>query len=159
MSLFLRSSKADQYNNGCLLNHHRADEANADLCPVRSLWALFRLFPERAQEERYLPLFRWADGSAATRDQIRRRLQRAGLALGIPADATGMHSLRSGGATAIYNATGGNVPLVKRLGRWASDAFEGYIWEDSQLTRGLSSNMLNAPWSVHSATWAPELAE
>ena len=159
MSPFLRSSKADQYNDGCLLNHHRADVAFADLCPVRNLWSLFECFPERAHEERDLPTFRWADGSAATRDQIHRLLQRAGLPLGIPGDATGMHSLRSGGASAIYNATGGNVPLVRRLGRWASDAFEGYIWEDSQLTRGLASRMLNAPWSVHSATSAPEIAQ
>ena len=120
---------------------------------------MFVLFPERALGERYLPLFRWADGSAITRDQVRRYLQRAGLALGIPASATGLHSLRSGGASAIYNATDGNVPLVKRLGRWASDAFEGYIWEDSRLTKGLSSKMLSAPWTTNSATWAPENAQ
>ena len=81
------------------------------------------------------------------------------FSLGIPADATGMHSLRCGGASVIYNATGGKVTLVKRLGRWASDAFEGYIWEDCQLTRGLASSTLSAPWSVHSATWAPEVAQ
>ena len=38
---------------------------------------------------------------------------------------------------------------VQRLGRWASDAFAGYIWEDSELTLGLSTRMLRAPWSPH----------
>ena len=46
---------------------------------------------------------------------------------------------------------GGNIALVKRLGRWASDAFEGYIWEDRELTKGLSSKMIAAPWHVHGA--------
>ena len=90
-----------------------------------------------------------------TRDQVRRLMSQAGAALGIPPEATGIHSLRSGGASALYQATGGNIPLVKRLGRWSSEAFEGYIWEDRTLTRGLAASMLSAPWSIHPATWAP----
>ncbi len=52
----------------------------------------------------------------------------------------------------MYHATGGNKNVVKRLGRWASEAFEGYLWEDRTLTRGLASAMLRAPWHVHGAT-------
>ena len=59
------------------------------------------------------------------------------------------HSLRVGGASALYHATGGNAPVVKRLGRWASEAYEGYIWEDRTLTKGLAGAMLAAPWHVH----------
>ena len=51
----------------------------------------------------------------------------------------------------MFQATGGNIALVKRLGRWASDAFEGYIWEDRELTKGLSSKMVAAPRHVHGA--------
>ena len=60
---------------------------------------------------------------------------------------------RVAGASALYEASGGNVALVKRLGRWSSDVFEGYIWESRALTRGLSTRMLSAPWAVHPSTW------
>ena len=68
---------------------------------------------------------------------------------GLPAEALNTHSLRAGGASALFHATGGNIPVVKRLGRWASEAFEGYLWEDHTLTRGLAGAMLAAPWHVH----------
>ena len=96
---------------------------------------------------------RWEDGSPVTRDQVRGILRRGGLLLGLPADATGTHSLRSGGATALYNATQGNTKVVQRMGRWASDVFEGYVWEDRSLTRGMSARMLAAPWTIHTAAY------
>ena len=58
-----------------------------------------------------------------------------------------------GGATAVYQASQGNKDLVQRLGRWASDAFQGYVWEDPELTRGLLTRMLKAPWSPHMAAF------
>ena len=51
---------------------------------------------------------------------------------GMPSDSTGTHSLRIAGATAIYNATDGNKDLAQRVGRWASDAFQAYLWESSE---------------------------
>ena len=86
-----------------------------------------------------------------TRDQIRRLLAQAAESLGVPPEAIGIHSLRSGGASAVYAASGGNKDLTKRIGRWASDAFVGYVWEDSELTRGLADAMIRAPWHVHQA--------
>ena len=73
--------------------------------------------------------------------------------MGIPASAVGTHSLRVGGATAVYAVTKGNKDLVQRLGRWASDAFQGYVWEDRTLTLGLAGAMLRAPWGPHMAAY------
>ena len=92
---------------------------------------------------------RWEDGSPVTRSQLRKYLGHAGEQLGVPRSKTGTHSLRVGGATAVYTATRGNNDKTQRLGRSASDTFQVYIWEDRSLTQGLSSAMLRAPWSPH----------
>ena len=155
MTVFLRASTSDQFNRGELLTHHLADDENADLDPVRAVRDLFAIFPERAEKEKELPLMRWEDGSPVTRDQIRRVLGEAGESFGLSWECTGTHSLRVAGASALYQASGGNTALVKRMGRWASDVFEGYIWESRELTLGLSSRMLSAPWAVHPSTWGP----
>ena len=96
---------------------------------------------------------RWEDGSPVTRVQVRRILGEAAEEFGIPKEATGTHSLRVGGASALYLATGGNKDLVQRLGRWSSDAFQGYIWEDPSWTAGLASSMLRTPWGPHMAAF------
>ena len=54
----------------------------------------------------------------------------------------GSHSLRIGGATALYNATH-DVEYVKRFGRWSSNSFSLYLWESRDSTKGLADKMLN----------------
>ena len=152
MSIFLRESKTDQYNDGALLTHHLADEASMSLCVVRALRDMALVFPERFTTEKHRPLFRWESGKAVTRDEVRRFLAQGAAAFGVPEGKMNTHSLRVGGASALFQATGGNIGLVKRLGRWASDAFEGYIWEDRELTEGLASKMIQAPWHIHGAS-------
>ena len=105
--------------------------------------------PERGPggEEQNEPFMRWENGDPCTRDQLRRLLGDAGEDFGFARSDTGTHSLRIGGASAAYFATGGNKDAVQRLGRWASDAFAGYVWEDRSLTAGLARAMLKAPWN------------
>ena len=83
---------------------------------------------------------------------MRDALARGARACGIPEGKVGVHSLRSGGATAIHAATKGNSDLVKRSGRWASDAYQGYIWETEHMTQGLAAGMADAKWNVHAPT-------
>ena len=52
----------------------------------------------------------------------------------------GSHSLRIGGATALYNYFK-DIELVKRFGRWRSGAFHVYLWEGNDLTRGVAKAM------------------
>ena len=56
----------------------------------------------------------------------------------------GVHSLRVGGATALWVGTGGNGPVVRRLGRWASDAVHSYLWDLPVLTEGMTTAMVTA---------------
>ena len=79
VSIFLRQSKSDQYNEGCVLTHHAASNNNIDLCVVRALRDLAMAAPQRWREERDLPLSRWEDGTPVTRTQIRGLLAQAGV--------------------------------------------------------------------------------
>ena len=69
-------------------------------------------------------------------------LELAAIAIGVPPGRMGSHSLRIGGATAMYHVSG-DLQAVRRFGRWASDAFHGYLWESHEQTLGLASKMAN----------------
>ena len=92
--------------------------------------------PERAPggQEQDLPLFRWANGEPVKRSYVREILGLAAVRLGLPRSRVGVHSLRVGGATALWVGTQGSATLVRRLGRWASDAVHAYLWDLPVLT-------------------------
>ncbi len=99
-----------------------------------------------------MPLMRWANGEPVTRTYVRDLLGIAAVRLGYPRDRACVHSLRVGGATALWVATGGNVMLVKRLGRWGSDAVEAYLWDlpvmTGEYTRGMYVAKTQVPWGA-----------
>ena len=64
----------------------------------------------------------------------------AAVAAGKDASEVGAHSLRIGGATAMYHSTD-DLNKVRRFGRWASDVFHIYLWESHEPMRGVSKNM------------------
>ena len=105
VSIYLRSSKSDQYNEGCLLTHHLASEQDMDLCVVRAVRDLAMSYPSLWEEEAHLPLSRWENGKPVTRDEIRRMLSNAAVEQGLPESAVSVHSLRSGGASALFQAS------------------------------------------------------
>ena len=53
----------------------------------------------------------------------------------------GTHSLRSGGATALY-VRGISLGRIRRFGRWASDTFRRYLYHDNQVFRYVGSAMV-----------------
>ena len=50
------------------------------------------------------------------------------------------HSLRVGGASALYHAVG-DIEIVKRCGRWKSSAFHAYLWDSAEQAKGLAQKM------------------
>ena len=58
--IYIKGSKTDQFNAGCIRNHYRTDDAT--LCPVAAMAKLQKRFPERWTNEDHLPLFRKASG-------------------------------------------------------------------------------------------------
>ena len=78
---------------------------------------------------------RWEDGRQLTREDIQKVLKKAAAAVGLPAERFMTHSLRVGGASALYHAVN-DVEIVKRWGRWSSTAFHRYLWEPQRTGEG-----------------------
>ena len=130
--LFIEASKTDQYQDGSWVVIARSDLVT---CPVAMLERYMELGKVGSSPE--LPLFR---GVVRTKlgEQLRKKggisytrvrelvLQKL-AALGLDPKQFGLHSLRSGGASAAANA---GVPdrLFKRHGRWRSEnEKDGYV--------------------------------
>eukprot|EP00972_Heterocapsa_arctica_P021092 3105362-Heterocapsa_arctica.AAC.1 len=75
------------------------------------------------------------DGSPLMREHIQAVLERAAVACDLPPDRFRSHSLRIGGATALYHIYH-DVEIIKRYGRWSSSAFQSYLWDANEDSRG-----------------------
>ena len=136
--IYIKGSKTDQYNVGMVRNHFRSDSA-IDI--VQAAEEYEHHFPHRLRgAEQHLPICRWADGRPIKREDVQHYLALAAISQGVPAEEVGSHSLRIGGATAMYHVTQ-DLQQVRRYGRWASDAFHGYLWESHEQVKGLAAKM------------------
>ena len=73
------------------------------------------------------PLFRDpATGAALSTDYIRKMVKDLMLAIGENPDHFGSHSLRIGGATALF-AQGADETVIRTMGRWSSDIHKLYV--------------------------------
>ena len=70
-------------------------------------------------------------------------------ALGFTKEDVGLHSIRSGGAMAMF-LSGVPTIIIQRVGRWESDAFMEYIREQVEsFTAGVSSKMIKNETFYH----------
>ena len=99
-------------------------------------------------KQTHLPVARWADGTLITRERIQSLLQQAAALEGYPPDKFKSHSLRIGGATALYHCFQ-DTELVKRWGRWQSGAFHAYLWEANEDAAGVSQAMAQSVATLH----------
>ena len=149
-----RKTKTDQAAFGCVRTHYRikAGEGPVALCIVRALARVRARLPRRfgLGSEAALPLFRFVGGRQVRREDVQEVLERAALATGLPPSRFRSHSLRIGGASAMLCSTG-QFELVKRFGRWTSNAVHGYLHESAETSLGLASRMAAAKASAHYA--------
>jgi len=73
-------------------------------------------------------------GWDASREAVATALKKAAVELNFPASDFATHSLRIGGATALFGA-GVSFEEVRRFGRWASDCWRRYVYESRESTR------------------------
>ena len=85
-----------------------------------------------------------------SREEVQRELQRAAAAVGLPAGRFMSHSLRIGGASALYHATN-DIEVVRRFGRWASDSVHAYLWDSVDQTKGMANKMAADTAQIHFA--------
>ena len=142
--LLVAGSKTDIYNRGESRNHFvNHDLAYGQrLCVVEAIILFYKHAPQshHAGGDAFEPLLCDQNGVQLTRETIQAVLREAALAMGTPADSIGSHSLRFGGASALWSAFH-DSGLVKRWGRWASDSFHTYLWEDRAGAAGIATAM------------------
>ena len=80
--------------------------------------------------------------------------------LGFTKDDIGLHSIRSGGAMAMFLAGVATI-IIMRVGRWSSEAFLEYIREQvEQFTWGVSKKMLQFEnFNTIDSSSSPELSD
>ena len=117
---------------------------------VQALQRLRRLVPRRfgAGSDALKPLFRWMDGGVLKREQVQEALQEAAKGVGLPPERFMSHSLRIGGASVLYQATG-EIELVKRHGRWSSSAVQRYLHDKEKGEETMASKMVQAENIIH----------
>jgi len=143
--LTIRGSKTDQFNRGEVRNHFRSGDNTLDV--VGGLACYEKHAPHRFKgSEATNWLFRWAGGAPLTRAQVQAHLCVAAEQVGLKGEDLGSHSLRFGGASALYNAFR-DTGMVQRWGRWASCCFQLYIWEARAAASGVSSEMIKADFN------------
>ena len=140
LTLFIRGSKTDVYNRGEYRNHYRTGLS------LTAAIELFEAFPTRfpGGPEADDLLFRDKEGKPLPRALITVLIQKAAEALGEPEGSLGTHSLRFGGASALWAAFG-NAALVKRFGRWTSESYQTYIWDARATSRDVAKGMAQPP--------------
>ena len=142
MTVEFRKTKTDQECFGISQAVHVSGDSL--VCATRAADSLRGLAPQKFGDgsEAFQPLFRWANGTVLKREEVQRALQRAAVGVGLPAERFMSHSLRIGGASALFQATG-EVELVKRRGRWTSSAVQRYLHDelDAEVTRNVAAMM------------------
>lgn len=88
------------------------------VCALHTMAAYMR---HRSQKHSHQPLFAYDDGSPLTASKMRKLVKSAARHAGLdPADYSA-HSLRSGGATALFER-GVDLAIVEQLGRWCANS-------------------------------------
>ncbi|CAE7377685.1 unnamed protein product, partial [Symbiodinium necroappetens] len=109
--------------------------------------------PPRVPEHGTKTFWDWTRGAATFVSMVRgsdaqELLQRAAQGIGLPPERFRSHSLRIGGASALFQATG-EIELVKRTGRWSSSAVQRYLHDGEVALKGVASKMASVEQKIH----------
>eukprot|EP00644_Phytophthora_capsici_P019258 jgi/Phyca11/133332/e_gw1.417.3.1 len=136
-----RGSKADQFGEGAT---RRLERSGAQwCCPVLAAWYLVEHHKTLGAKEASLLCKVDLNRNLQVREVVR-ALKSAAERAGQNPDLYGSHSLRSGGATALFNA-GYDSLAVKLFGRWRSNAVERYTRIGGRLTARMEAEMVTKP--------------
>jgi hypothetical protein len=137
-------SKTDPNGQGSVANLFEA--LGDDLCLVGLLKRLQRQRPSQFHHSESF-FFTLSDGRVLSRDVIAGFLEVAAVAFGAPKGAASVISLRSGGASAMWDQ-GFPAEDIKKRGRWASDCYRIYIWDGHDRARDVAARMLSSKFSL-----------
>ena len=132
VQIVVRASKTDPEGESATRNLFRS---NAEVCPVLATIEFSELKWQAAPphpEERFF--------GAVSRQDIQTALQTIAASLGEDAQAYTPHSLRFGGASAMW-AGGMDSYVLRTWGRWNSDAFLAYLWTSRKASVNTAARM------------------
>ena len=109
--------------------------------------ALRDAFPERFTDESEEMLFRLRSGDPLCRPEVQALLQLAAEEVGADRTRYAVHSLKIGEACALLHA-GFSIGLIQRWDRWASTAFQAYLWESAEDSKGVARRMVASRGSL-----------
>ncbi|OWY91679.1 hypothetical protein PHMEG_00039641, partial [Phytophthora megakarya] len=139
-TITIRGSKADQFGEGTSRTLGRSGATW--LCPVQALWFLVQ-YHESVRAHVNSPLCQVTTNHVLHVKEVVMTVNQAATAVRQNPDRFGSHSLRSGGATALFIA-GVDSLAVKKFGCWRSDAVEVYTVLKMDLTSTLAEKMFNS---------------
>ena len=118
---------------------------------VTALLGLHAAFPAKFRTAKDTPFATWRNGANIPGAYITATLRAAAFKQGNCSNSYSLHSLRAGGATALYRSTR-DIELVARFGRWRTASISSYLWESDQAMAGLSTLMLTGGHTLHLST-------
>lgn len=137
----LEHYKNDVWRFGATYKHHRTKR---DLCAVEALWTILR-FDCRPPTEPLFALSPFSSGRSRflTRSVVSSYTKRMAALSGLPVGSFDTHSLRAGGACALWAA---RVPdrVIMARGRWSSDCWKIYVAQSDAQTASLARRMVDA---------------
>ncbi|KAK3095272.1 hypothetical protein FSP39_012523 [Pinctada imbricata] len=148
VTLFIEKSKTDQHREGHYVVIAKVD---SPACPVKMLKEYLALAEIDDEEENFLfrqlsfchssNSYKLRKSGHLSYTRVRELFLEKLHCLGLDTTKFGLHSLRSGGATAAANA-GISDRLFKKHGRWRSDrAKDGYVKENIHSLLSVSKNL------------------
>lgn len=113
------------------------------MCPVNAAGWILKGVRAFATQPDQLALAT-GNGSGITSDVVAATLKQAAKAMGLDAKLYSTHSGLIGSATELMNY-GADRLVVKLMGRWMSNAFDGYPTFSAERSRGLARLMCGSP--------------
>jgi len=137
----IRSSKTDQQGVGAFRSIRLSGET---LCVVKALQEVYALGSGMKDTA---PLFLTPEGTMITRDMVSEVLKNGARDLGDPLDEYSSHSLRRGGATALYSK-GYSREEIMYLGRWKSDTWLRYAKMTQEKLAAAGKDLATASYTL-----------
>ena len=136
LTILFELSKTDQNRIGCTRTVFATGD---DLCPVEAYKQLRRVRGSdwNAREAVMMDKSGWI----MNRDFMASLLKVAGVDCGVPSSEVATHSLRIGGATAMYATQKYSDDEIRRFGRWKSDCWRRYVYSAREAVAGLAAAM------------------
>lgn|GEM_PF-2798199 len=149
VEIHIRSSKTDQVGVGAFRSMKCSGET---LCVVKTFQQVYEL---GADMEDTAPFLMTPSGLMITRGMVSDILKSAAKDLGDPLDEYSSHSLRRGGATALYSK-GYSRESIMYLGRWRSDTWLRYAKMTQEQLTSAGKDLATASYTLAGGNTAYE---